>query len=63
MTIEAIKDLFDDLLNFEKDVLTIYKNLIDQLSDEEAKNIISGIIADEERHVRNAEEILSILDA
>lgn len=62
MSIDAIKELFNDVLKSEEGVLKIYNLILQETNDDYVKNVIRKISADERKHIKNAKEILEILE-
>ncbi len=60
--ISELKNLFIEILNTEEEFADLYEELIQKIPDSKAKSVITKIRDDEQRHAKNAREILRILE-
>ena len=61
MEFDAVKDLLSEVLNAEETVLNTYIKIMRETKSEDLKKEILQIARDEERHIKNAKEMLRIL--
>ncbi len=61
MTLDAIKELFGTMLEQERVARDIYANTLKRAKNQKVKETLAVLVRDEQRHIRNAEEILRIL--
>ncbi len=61
MSSSSLVKPFKELLELENSMRLTYGELLEKLSDDEVRDVITAIAADEELHKRLAEEALSIL--
>jgi rubrerythrin len=59
---DDIKELFKDLLEQEKAVLKLYSKIIGEIKNGKIIGEISSIMKDEARHMKNAREMMEILE-
>ena len=62
MKSEAVRELFEEVLKQETDIIRVYKEIVSEIDNEKIKQTLNGIIADESRHANNARRMLEILE-
>ncbi len=58
---EALSDIFERILQFEKDAKTVYDDCIEKLDDETAINILQSISNDEKGHIELAKRLIELI--
>ncbi len=59
---EALADIFQRILKFEKDVNSIYEECIENIDDEHIINTLHEISKEEDVHIELAKELSKIID-
>ena len=59
---EALSDIFQRILEFEKDVTSLYEDSIENVDDEHIVNILQEICKEEEAHIELAKELFKLID-
>ncbi len=58
---EALSDIFERILQFEKDAKSVYDDCIEQLDDETAINILQTIRNEEMGHIELARLLIELI--
>jgi rubrerythrin len=58
---EALSDIFDRVLQFEKDAESMYDECIEKLEDETAIDILQTIRNEERGHIELAKHLIEII--
>ena len=58
---EALSDIFERILQFEKDAKAVYDDCIEKLDDETAINILQSISNEEKGHVELAKRLIELI--
>ncbi len=58
---EALSDIFERVLQFEKDAEAVYGDCIEQLDDETVINILQTIRNEEKGHIELAKPLLDLI--
>ncbi|GAX60512.1 hypothetical protein SCALIN_C13_0023 [Candidatus Scalindua japonica] len=58
---EALFDIFERILQFEKDAKTVYDDCIEKLEDETAINILQSIRNEEKGHIELAKRLIELI--
>jgi bacterioferritin (cytochrome b1) len=62
MVNDAVTESFEDALEKEKYVLDLYLQALNQTKYDAVAAVLNKIMIDEEKHIKNIEEIFKILD-
>ncbi|MHC4321834.1 MAG: hypothetical protein ACYST3_06115 [Planctomycetota bacterium] len=58
---EALSDIFERVLQFEKDAEAVYGDCIEKLDDETAINILQSIRNEEKGHIELAKRLIELI--
>ncbi|MGR3293492.1 MAG: hypothetical protein ACUZ9M_05675 [Candidatus Scalindua sp.] len=58
---EALADIFERVLQFEKDAKAVYDECIEKLDDETAINILQTISNEEKGHIELAKRLIELI--
>ncbi len=58
---EALSDIFERILQFEKDAQAAYDECIEQLADVDAINILQSISNEEKGHIELAKRLIELI--
>ncbi len=58
---EALSDMFERILQFEKDAQAVYDDCIEKLDDETAINILQSISNEEKSHIELAKRLIELI--
>ncbi len=58
---EALSDIFERILQFEKDAEAVYDDCIEKLDDETAINILESIRNEERGHIELAKRLIELI--
>ena len=59
---EALTDMFERILKFEREAKSIYDGCIKEVDDEYVINILQSISNEEKSHIELANELFKIID-
>jgi rubrerythrin len=59
---EALSDIFERVLQFEKDAKAVYDECIEKLDDETAINILQTISNEEKGHIELAKRLIELIE-
>jgi rubrerythrin len=59
---EALSDIFERVLQFEKDAKAVYDECIEKLDDEAAINILQTISNEEKGHIELAKRLIELIE-
>ncbi|MCR4290759.1 MAG: hypothetical protein NUV86_10930 [Candidatus Scalindua sp.] len=58
---EALSDIFERILQFEKDAKAVYDECVEKLDDETAINILQSISNEEKDHIELAKRLIELI--
>lgn len=58
---EALSDIFERILQFEKDAKAVYDECVGKLDDETAINILQSISNEEKGHIELAKRLIELI--
>ncbi|MCR4343132.1 MAG: hypothetical protein NUV44_00065 [Candidatus Scalindua sp.] len=58
---EALSDIFERILQFEKDAKAVYDECVEKLDDETAINILQSISNEEKDHIELAKRLTELI--
>ncbi len=59
---EALSDIFQRILQFEKEAKSLYDECINKIEDEHSINILQSISNEEEGHIEQAKKLFKIIE-
>ncbi len=59
---EALSDIFQRILQFEKEAKSLYDECIEKIEDEHSINILQSISNEEEGHIEQAKKLFKIIE-
>lgn len=63
MSYEELTPILYNLLEIEEDAISVYREILESLTNKECRTVIAGYVKAEERHVKLIKEALELLEA